>query len=117
MSTKTTPAAASQPSLWVKAMDRNAEWTKDELMDVIFYIRFALAAVSGIIWGILGITGAPGLLGFPLVSLVSIWFYTAKYLGYEDEPDQRKDIAMEAFFSSFAFFLLFWIIVHTALRG
>jgi len=110
MGTKQAP-----PSLWSKAFKRDAVWTKSELEEVVHWARQIFAVLCGIVWGVVPLKGAVGLLGFLGLNYVLIFLYYSKYLGIEDEEDvgsSRSELAQEGFVTSIGMFFLSWIIVY-----
>jgi len=104
-----------RPSLWKKALNRDTVWEKDEILDVLFWIRHVVALLIGCLFGLLQLTGLPG-----FILYISIWFtisqaYFKWFLDLdEDDFGGWGTVQQEAAWSSFALFLFTWIIVYTA---
>ncbi|XP_056644070.1 GEL complex subunit OPTI isoform X2 [Diorhabda sublineata] len=91
------------PSAWSRAFTSNSEWPdKEEFLDVIYWFRQALGILLGIIWGLIALKGFLGLmLNFQNVD--------------EDEYGGAWELTKEGFMTSFAGFLVTWIIIYSGL--
>ncbi|KOB71830.1 Uncharacterized protein OBRU01_13182 [Operophtera brumata] len=94
-------------SVWKRALIANAEWPdKDELLDVIYWIRQVLGIILGLGWGILPLRGFVGVLLFVLVNAAVIYFYVMNFQSIdEEEYGGMWEITKEGFMTSFAGFL------------
>eukprot|EP00741_Cyanophora_paradoxa_P024448 tig00022075_g23605.t1 len=100
----------------MKALQRNQTWGKDELLDVVYWFRQIVGVVLGIAFGIAGVQGALGNIGFWVLSTVSGLVYYALYLGIDEEDfGGRWKLMQEGAMPAYASFLTLWILVHTAL--
>lgn len=63
-SSSTLADGADNPLKWAQARQRDVDWRKSDLLDVIYTLRQILGIVCGIIWGIAGLTGMPAILLF-----------------------------------------------------
>jgi len=101
-------------SKWQKALSTNAKWTKTELGDVIHWLRQALAIACGLIWGLVPITGAIGILSYLLLSFITLFVYYSKFLGLEDDEEfgSRWDLIQEGYLTAFGLFLVSWIVTY-----
>ncbi|KAI8426541.1 hypothetical protein MSG28_005341 [Choristoneura fumiferana] len=106
-------------SIWKKAFVANAEWPdKEEFLDVIYWMRQAIGIVLGLCWGLLPLKGFLGLLLFVAVNAAVIYFYVNNFQSVdEEEYGGMWEITKEGFMTSFAGFLVTWIIVFTGLHG
>ena len=88
---------------------------KDEVLDAVYWFRQVLALFMGIVWGILGLTGFVGIGSF--VALNSIAAYAiANKTGYDFDPDESLLSVKEGFMTTFATFLVSWIVTYTAIH-
>ena len=124
MSTKTKTverngSAKSAPgkSVWLKAFTSNSEWPdKDEFLDVIYWLRQALGIFIGIIWGFIPLKGFVGLVLFALVNVAIIYAYFSAFQKVdEDEFGGTWELTKEGFMTSFAGFLVTWIIIYSGI--
>ncbi|KAG6460336.1 respirasome Complex Assembly Factor 1 [Manduca sexta] len=106
-------------SVWKKAFTANTEWPdKEEFLDVIYWMRQAIGIVLGLCWGLLPLKGFLGLLLFVVVNAAVIYFYVNNFQNVdEEEYGGMWEITKEGFVTSFAGFLVTWIIVYTGLHG
>ncbi|CAH2040005.1 unnamed protein product, partial [Iphiclides podalirius] len=106
-------------SLWAKAFTSNAEWPdKEEFLDVIYWMRQAMGIVLGLCWGLLPLKGFVGLLLFVVVNAGVIYLYVSNYQNIdEEEYGGMWEITKEGFMTSFAGFLVTWIIMYTGLHN
>lgn len=85
---------------------------KDEVLDVVYWFRQILALFMGLIWGFLGLTGMFGLLSFIILNSVAA-YAIANRTGYEFDPDENFSSVKEGFMTTFATFLVSWIVTYT----
>ncbi|KAA0185309.1 hypothetical protein HAZT_HAZT000386 [Hyalella azteca] len=104
--------------LMCKAFTSNSHWPdKDDFLDVIYWGRQILGLIMGIIWGIFPIKGFLGLLLFCLVSAAAVYLYAFNFQNVdEDEYGGAWEIIKEGFVTSFAGFLVMWIIIYSGLH-
>ncbi|KAF2883985.1 hypothetical protein ILUMI_22183 [Ignelater luminosus] len=124
MSTKTktverngTSKTSGSISVWHKAFTTNSEWPdKDEFLDVIYWARQALGIILGIIWGLVPLKGFLGLLLFALVNAGIIYLYFSNFQNVDEEEfGGAWELTKEGFMTSFAGFLVTWIIIYSGL--
>ncbi|KAJ8919963.1 hypothetical protein NQ315_006492 [Exocentrus adspersus] len=110
-------AKSSLASVWTRAFTSNSEWPdKEEFLDVIYWARQALGVILGIIWGLLPLKGVLGLLLFVLINAGAIYFYFSNFQSVdEDEYGGAWELTKEGFMTSFAGFLVTWIIIYSGL--
>lgn len=122
MSTKTKTiektAKPNELSLWSKAFTSNSEWPdKEEFLDVIYWARQAIGVVLGILWGLLSIKGFVGLFLFALVNAGLIYVYCNSVQNVDEEEfGGAWELTKEGFMTSFAGFLVTWIIIYSGLN-
>jgi len=104
-----------KPNKWRNALRRDIEWTKEDLSDVIYWIRQWLGLIVGIAFGVGQITGFVGHIGFVLLNGLLLYVYYAKYLRVDDEELGRWDLLSEGFGPSYGMFLLAWITTYSVL--
>lgn len=109
-------SSAATPSLFAKALNRNsASWTKEEVADVVFWMRLALSIVTGLLWGFIPLTGIVGFVGFAVVQVVVPSVYVQYYMRNIREKlyGGLGGLLKEATMPALALFLLTWIITFT----
>ncbi|XP_045767068.1 respirasome Complex Assembly Factor 1 [Maniola jurtina] len=106
-------------SVWKRALSSNAEWPdKEEFLDVIYWMRQAIGIVLGLCWGLLPLKGFLGLLLFVVVNAAVIYVYVSSFQNVdEEEYGGMWEITKEGFMTSFAGFLVTWIIMFTGLHS
>ncbi|XP_053606982.1 GEL complex subunit OPTI [Plodia interpunctella] len=109
----------SKESLWTKAFSTKTDWPdKEEFLDVVYWMRQAIGIILGLCWGLLPLKGFLGLLLFVVVNAAVIYFYVNNYQNVDEEEfGGMWEITKEGFMTSFAGFLVTWIIVYTGLHG
>jgi len=100
-----------------KAITRNSSWPDtEEFLDVIYWGRQVFGILLGLIWGLFPVKGFIGVLLFALLSAASVYLYAINFQGVdEEEYGGTWEIIKEGFASSFAGFLVIWIIIYSGL--
>lgn len=106
-------------SVWLRAFRSESQWPdKDEFLDVIYWARQFLGIVVGILWGLLPLKGFVALLLFALVNAGIIYIYCTSFQKVdEEEYGGAWELTKEGFMTSFAGFLVTWIIIYTGLHS
>uniref|UniRef100_A0ABI8AEH7 RAB5 interacting factor n=1 Tax=Felis catus TaxID=9685 RepID=A0ABI8AEH7_FELCA len=90
---------------------------QDEFLDVIYWFRQIIAVVLGVIWGVLPLRGFLGIAGFCLINAGVLYLYFSNYLQIdEEEYGGTWELTKEGFMTSFALFMVIWIIFYTAIH-
>ncbi|KAK4872809.1 hypothetical protein RN001_014838 [Aquatica leii] len=112
-----TSKTTGNTSSWHRAFIANSEWPdKDEFLDVIYWARQALGIILGVIWALLPLKGFIGLLLFALVNAGVIYLYFSNFQNVdEEEYGGAWELTKEGFMTSFAGFLVTWIIIYSGL--
>ncbi|KAM7446071.1 hypothetical protein ABFA07_005540 [Porites harrisoni] len=114
------PAAAngSVSATMKKALMSNSTWEdKDEFLDVIYWFRQVLAILLGIIWGILPLKGILAIGLFALLNAGILYIYFTNFQKIdEEEYGGPWELTKEGFMTSFALFLVVWIIFYSAIH-
>jgi len=102
-----------------KAFVAKSAWEdKDEFLDVVYWMRQILGVIIGLVWGIVPIKGLIGLLLFLAVNTIIVYVYFSMFQSVdEDEYGGMSEILKEGLMTSFATFLVTWIIIYSALHG
>jgi len=102
-------------SMLAKALFGDDNWDEECLCKIVYWFKHVVAVVFGLSCGILGITGATGILGFLFASNFGAIHYYSGYLGVDDEEFGGKSkFINEGLMPSFSLFLLIWIYFYTA---
>lgn len=105
-----------QRATWLNLFDRNYRWNdKDEVLDAVYWSRQVLALIMGLMWGFVGLTGIVGLGSFIVINSLAA-YAIANNTGYEFDPEENYLSLKEGFATTFATFLVTWIVTHTAVR-
>ena len=67
----------------------------------------------GLIFGFLGLTGYPAIIGYGASIVVLSYTYTSKYLEIDEDDFNPQELLMEGAGNSVGLFLLSWIMVFT----
>ncbi|KAJ3663514.1 hypothetical protein Zmor_007769 [Zophobas morio] len=104
-------------SVFTRAITANSEWPdKDEFLDVIYWARQAIGLILGVFWGLIPLKGFLGLLLFVIVNAAVIYFYFSSFQCVdEEEYGGAWELTKEGFMTSFAGFLVTWIIIYSGL--
>lgn len=107
------------PSIWQRACTANSVWPdKEELLDVIYWARQVIGLLLGLLWGLIPLNGFIGLALFVLLNAGIIYFYFSNFQNVdEEEYGGAWEICKEGFMTSFAGFLVTWIIIYTGLHS
>uniref|UniRef100_A0A8C6VK27 RAB5 interacting factor n=1 Tax=Naja naja TaxID=35670 RepID=A0A8C6VK27_NAJNA len=105
-------------SLWSKALRSDSAWEdKDEFLDVIYWFRQIIAVILGVIWGIVPLKGFVGIAIFCLINAGVLYLYFSSFQQIdEEEYGGTWELTKEGFMTSFALFLVVWIIFYTAIH-
>lgn len=96
--------------------DKNHIWTdKDEVLDAVYWYRQVLAFIMGVIWGIFGLTGSFGIVAFIILNSLAA-YSIGNNTGYDFDPDDQYSSVKEGFMTTFATFLVTWIVSYTAIH-
>lgn len=101
-----------------KAFKTNSNWEdKDEFLDVIYWFRQVLAILLGIIWGILPLKGILAIGLFALINAGVLYIYFTNFQKIdEEEYGGPWELTKEGFMTSFALFLVVWILFYSAVH-
>ncbi|XAR58982.1 hypothetical protein NMG60_11014587 [Bertholletia excelsa] len=102
------------PSKFAKLFDPEASWDKDQLGDVLHWIRQVVALVCGLLWGAIPLVGGMWLLVFLAISSGIIYGYYAMVLKIDEEEfGGHGALLQEGLFVSIMLFLLAWTLVYS----
>ncbi|KAF5809810.1 putative rab5-interacting protein family [Helianthus annuus] len=95
------------PFKFAKLLDPEADWDKDQLGDVLHWIRQIVALVCGLLWGAFPLVGGIWIVAFLLISSGIIYgYYTIILQVDEEEFGGHGLLLQEGLFASFTLFLL-----------
>ncbi|CAK9314520.1 unnamed protein product [Citrullus colocynthis] len=102
------------PFKLAKLFDPEASWDKDQLGDVLHWIRQAVAVVLGLLWGSIPLVGGIWFLIFLAISTSVVYGYYAMILKVDEEEfGGHGALLQEGLFASITLFLLAWILVYS----
>lgn len=99
--------------IWVQS-----DWSdKEEFLDVIYWARQIIGIVIGLVWGLVPLKGFLGLVLFAALSagIVYVWFTAVQGID-EAEYGGAWELTKEGFITSFAGFLVTWIITYSGVH-
>jgi len=116
--TSSSGSGSSDLSVWTRAITGKSEWPdKEEFLDVIYWLRQLLGLILGLIWGSLAFQGAAGLVIFAALNAGILYVYFSAFQGIDEEEfGGAWELTKEGFMTSFATFLVIWIILYTGLH-
>lgn len=105
-------------SIFNRAITGKSEWPdKEEFLDVIYWLRQLLGLVLGLIWGSFAIQGAVGLVLFGALNAGILYVYFSAFQAVDEEEfGGAWELTKEGFMTSFATFMVIWIILYTGLH-
>ena len=103
---------SNQGSLLRKSFNSEAEFTKEEIFDILFYIKQIIGILLGVAIAFAGIMGLSGLIAFAIASSLLTYLYVVKFLGVDEEVVPTRDILKEHFMNAFFPFLLVWTLIY-----
>ncbi|KAM1698150.1 hypothetical protein ACFX14_029319 [Malus domestica] len=102
------------PFKFAKLLDPEATWDKDQLGDVLHWIRQAMALACGLLWGAIPLVGGIWFVIFLVISTGSIYGYYAMILKVDEEDfGGHGALLQEGLFASITLFLLAWVLVYS----
>ncbi|KAG8200697.1 hypothetical protein JTE90_022314 [Oedothorax gibbosus] len=106
------------PSVWVRTFTPNSNWPdKDEFLDVVYWARQILGVILGLGWGLIPLKGFIGLALFCLLNALVLYTYTSVFQKVDDEEfGGIWELIKEGFMTSFASFLVTWIMMYSAIH-
>lgn len=105
-------------SVWKRAFTSNSEWPdKEEFLDVIYWSRQVIGIIVGIVWGLIPLKGFIALLLFAIVNAGVIYAYFTSFQAVDEEEfGGAWEMTKEGFMTSFAGFLVTWIIIYSGVH-
>ncbi|KAK9734805.1 hypothetical protein RND81_04G164400 [Saponaria officinalis] len=104
----------SSPFKLGKLFDPDASWDKDQLGDVLHWMRQLVSLVCGLIWGTIPLVGGFWLIFFLGLSTAIVYAYYALILKVDEEEfGGHGALLQEGLFASITLFLLAWILVYS----
>ncbi|XP_017061428.1 respirasome Complex Assembly Factor 1 [Drosophila ficusphila] len=103
--------------IWARAITKSEWEDKEEFLDVIYWSRQVFGIFLGVIWGIVPLKGFLGLVLFAGISCGIVYLYAINFQNVdEDAYGGVWELVKEGFMTSFAGFLVTWIIFYTGLH-
>lgn len=102
------------PFKFAKLFDPDASWDKDQLGDVLHWIRQVVGLLCGLIWGAIPVVGGIWIISFLVLSTIIVYGYYAVILKIDEEEfGGHGALLQEGLFASFTLFLLSWTVVYS----
>ncbi|XP_004486995.1 uncharacterized protein [Cicer arietinum] len=102
------------PFKFAKLLDPEASWDKDQLGDVLHWIRQAMGLACGLLWGSFPLVGGIWFILFLVISSGIIYGYYSVILKIDEEEfGGHGALLQEGLFASTTLFLLSWILVFS----
>ncbi|XP_043699022.1 respirasome Complex Assembly Factor 1-like [Telopea speciosissima] len=99
---------------FAKLLDPEASWDKDQLGDVLHWIRQVVALVCGLLWGAVPFIGAIWIVVFLVLSSGIIYGYYSIILKIDEEDfGGHGALLQDGLFASLTLFLLVWILIYS----
>jgi len=76
---------AENSSLLKRALTAEGEFSKEQINDILFYFKEIIGLVIGVLVGLTGVTGLPGIIVFAIGISLVCYLYVFKYLGAEED--------------------------------
>merc|ERR1712130_909016 len=92
---KPAPPPPTAQTKWQKALQPNAEWSKDELLDVVAAAKQILAVVIGLVFGLIPLMGSTGIVSFFVLNVAITFVYYTRFLNVDDEEFGRFPLIQE----------------------
>ena len=110
--------SSSKLSILNRAFTARSSWPdKEEFLDVVYWIRQVLGVVLGLIWGSFALHGVVGLALFAILNAGILYVYFSAFqVVDEEEFGGAWELTKEGFMTSFATFMVVWIILYTGLH-
>ncbi|GAQ80072.1 hypothetical protein KFL_000450280 [Klebsormidium nitens] len=107
-----------QPSFQFKhLLEQDRLWDRDELGDVIHWLRQILGLIFGVAYGLAGVVGGPYLMLYLLAS-TGITYSYYKYVLNIDEDDfgGTTNLLVEGLVSGTALMVVAWVLLYSSLH-
>ncbi|XP_062544915.1 GEL complex subunit OPTI [Armigeres subalbatus] len=110
--------SADVRNIWKSAITQNSEWAdKDDFLDVVYWSRQVIGILIGVVMGIIPIKGFIALALFALINCGIVYFYSTSFQSIDEEAyGGIWEVIKEGFMTSFACFLVTWIIFYTGIH-
>ncbi|XP_067137642.1 GEL complex subunit OPTI [Centruroides vittatus] len=105
-------------SVWLRAFAPSSKWPdKDEFLDVIYWARQIIGILLGLAWGLLPLKGFFGIALFCIVNAICVYVYSSNFQKVDaEEYGGIWELIKEGFMTSFAGFLVTWIMVFSVIH-
>lgn len=92
--------------------------TFEDFPDAVYWLRQIIALGIGLAWGVIPMTGAPGLVSFGVINYTVCFLYYSKYAEVDEEEFvKQSDLRTEGLKESVGLFLLTWIFTYSILHA
>ncbi|XP_038895585.1 respirasome Complex Assembly Factor 1-like isoform X2 [Benincasa hispida] len=102
------------PFKLAKLFDPETSWDKDQLGDVLHWMRQSVALVCGLLWGSIPLVGGIWFILFLVISTTMVYGYYAMILKVDEEEFGGHGVLLqEGLFASITLFLLMWTLIYS----
>ncbi|KAL0533657.1 hypothetical protein IC582_027698 [Cucumis melo] len=102
------------PFKLARLFDPETSWDKDQLGDVLHWMRQSVALVCGLLWGSIPLVGGIWFILFLVISTTMIYGYYAMILKVDEEEFGGHGVLLqEGLFASVTLFLLMWTLIYS----
>ncbi|KAI4389097.1 hypothetical protein MLD38_001359 [Melastoma candidum] len=104
----------ANPFMLQRFMDPDIPWDKDQLGDMLHWIRQVVGLLCGLVWGAIPLVGGIWFVLFLALSTGIVYGYYAVILKVDEEEfGGHGALLQEGLFASLTLFLLAWILVYS----
>ncbi|KAI0207204.1 hypothetical protein LSAT2_008132 [Lamellibrachia satsuma] len=109
---------ATLMTTFLKSITASSSWPdKDEFLDVVYWMRQIMGLALGLTWGIIPLNGILAILLFFVINCLIIYLYYNTFQQVDEEEfGGVGEILKEGLMTSFATFLVSWIILFSAIH-
>lgn len=97
------------------AEGNTADWTKDEALDLIYWLRQLMGLIAGVAWGYIPLPGLIGFFGFMALNVGAVTLLYKSVMGIEDDEweNAAQELMSEGMPMSMSAFMVMWVLSYT----
>ena len=105
-------------NILAKALTANSDWPeKESFLDALYWFKQLSGVLLGLVFGLSGFTGILALLVFGAAQSGAGYAYAVRFQGVDEEEFGGSwELLKEGFMTSFAGFLVTWIIIYSGMH-
>mmetsp|Transcript_60573 Transcript_60573/g.192285 ORF Transcript_60573/g.192285 Transcript_60573/m.192285 type:complete len:108 (+) Transcript_60573:238-561(+) len=101
-----------------KALAGGTKWEKEDLLNVMYWIRHIISIACGIAWGVAGMEGMESFLLYQIICVVGVSSYYRSFLRIDEEDFGGHMVLIgEGAGPGTAIFVIFWMLVSSGLAA